>query len=115
MKYSKTLILAYILPFIVAVNGCQNSTKQESPKTQNMVISDENTPPTTDNEKEPRGITLDKSDLKTQQDGSFQPVNYQHQNETFPFWGVDCIRFSGASAILLIIYLFITLGTKHYD
>src|SRR4030095_12158582 len=78
MKFTKTLILAYILPFIVAVNGCQNSSKQDQPKTQNTVM--EEPPPVTDNEKLSTGIT---SDLKTQSDGSFQTINYQLQTENY--------------------------------
>jgi len=79
MKFTKTLILAYILPFIVALNGCQNSGKQEQPKTQNIVALDDNTPPTTDNEKLSTGLM----DVKTQSDASIQPINYQLQTENY--------------------------------
>lgn len=82
MNYTKTLILAYILPFIIALNGCQNSSKQESGKNQNMVIADQETP-TTEKTSEPLGLIMDKVNLKTQSESTIQPINYRQQTENF--------------------------------
>ncbi len=79
MKLTKTLILAFILPFVVALNACQ----QESDKTSlNQDIQNYKTDAptsTTDLESAPKSKDLTTGENKS--DGLLKQVNYQQPTE----------------------------------
>jgi len=79
MKLTKTLILAFILPFVVALNACQ----QESDKTSGNqdIISYKTDAPstTTDLESAPKNKDFTSSENKP--DGLLKQVNYQQPTE----------------------------------
>jgi hypothetical protein len=79
MKFTKTLILAFILPFVVALNACQ----QESDKTSlNQDIQNYKTDAptsTTDQESAPKSKDLTTGENKS--DGILKQVNYQKPTE----------------------------------
>lgn len=79
MKLTKTLILAFILPFVVALNACQ----QESDKTSlNQDIQNYKTDAptsTTDQESAPKSKDLTTGENKS--DGTLKQVNYQQPTE----------------------------------
>ncbi len=85
MKHTKTLILAFILPFIVALNACQqasdkNSTSQEQPNINNYKTD---APSTTTRDYEPappKDGDITRSNDKTT-DGLLKQVNYQQPTE----------------------------------
>jgi len=80
MKLTKTLILAFILPFVVALNACQ----QESDKTSlNQDIQNYKTdaPTSTDDlESAPKSKDLSSVEKKVS-DGTLKQVNYQQPTE----------------------------------
>ena len=79
MKLTKTLILAFILPFVVALNACQ----QESDKTSlNQDIQNYKTDAptsTTDQESAPKSKDLTTGENKS--DGTLKQINYQQPTE----------------------------------
>jgi len=79
MKLTKTLILAFILPFVVALNACQ----QESDKTSlNQDIQNYKTDAptsTTDQESAPKNKDLTTGENKS--DGTLKQINYQQPTE----------------------------------
>ena len=79
MKLTKTLILAFILPFVVALNACQ----QESDKTsgnQDIINYKTDAPSTTtDLESAPKNKDFTSSENKP--DGLLKQVNYQQPTE----------------------------------
>jgi uncharacterized coiled-coil protein SlyX len=85
MKYAKTLIFAYILPFIVVLNACQNSDKQTPQNEKNIGSIDYQTPPSTLKDEDvssPKdNLSLRSGDKK--QDGDIKQVNYQQQTENY--------------------------------
>lgn len=85
MKYAKTLILAYILPFIVVLNACQNSDKQYPQNEKNIGSIDYQTPPSTLKDED---VSSPKSDLmlrsgENKPEGDIRQVNYQQQTENY--------------------------------
>jgi len=79
MKLTKTLILAFILPFVVALNACQ----QESDKTsgnQDIINYKTDAPSTTtDLESAPKNKDLTSGENKS--DGTLKQINYQQPTE----------------------------------
>ena len=79
MKLTKTLFLAFILPFVVALNACQ----QESDKTsgnQDVINYKTDAPSTTtDLESAPKNKDFTSSENKL--DGSLKQINYQQPTE----------------------------------
>lgn len=85
MKLTKSLILAYILPFIVAFNACQQegdklSTSQEQVNSYNYK-TDAPTTTTGDVEKSPVKDEQYPSGEERKNDGTIKQVNYQQPTE----------------------------------
>lgn len=84
MKLTKTLFLAFILPFIVALNACQEqsdktSLNQEQPITYNKTDAPTTT---TDIESSPKSKELLLSgENERKNDGSLKQINYQQPTE----------------------------------
>lgn len=96
MKYAKLLILAYILPFIVALNACQQSDKH-------TVNEKQMTPPSTITDgdfktDEPR--EQDKTDLSSGMTrNDVKQVNYQQQSENYNTQDKRMIIRSGTMSV----------------
>src|SRR6187402_1327160 len=86
MKYTKTLILAFILPFVVALNACQQSSdKQSVYQEQNSTENyRKDAPPPSSMNYESAPIT-DADDItrstEKKMDGTIKQVNYQQPTE----------------------------------
>ncbi|MCI0449850.1 MAG: DUF4349 domain-containing protein [Chlorobi bacterium] len=97
MKYAKTLALAYIIPFIVAFNGCGNSDKQTSGDKRVITTDMESSPPQTIED-----LALLKVDEKVSQnesDGNIQQINYRQQTENYNLQDKRMIIRSGTMSI----------------
>lgn len=84
MKYAKTLLLAYILPFIVVLNACQTSDKQPPQNQKISGITDLESPPSTVNDE----VSLPKNNMmlrsgENKPDGDIKQVSYQQQTENY--------------------------------
>lgn len=84
MKYAKLLALAYIIPFIVALNGCQQSDKQTGNQQplDNKKSDRQSAPITYDLESstsEPKSNSLGLS----QEQDNLKQINYQQQQENY--------------------------------
>jgi VIT1/CCC1 family predicted Fe2+/Mn2+ transporter len=81
MKYSKLLILAYILPFLAGLNACQqgdkNTYKEQSTGTQNYEPL-----PTTDEKSKTNTLSAMELGL-TDMDATNKKVNYQQPQENY--------------------------------
>lgn len=83
MKYAKLLALAYIIPFIVALNGCQKD-KQTSHNEQPFGLSQERSAPVTDGElKNESPKSMDDGVTKDVGRQDNLKVNYQQQQENY--------------------------------
>ena len=102
MKYAKLFILAYILPFIVALNACQNADKKTVDRdSQKITVNDLEAPPTGIEEKNsPRSMVM----VDNTSDGNIQPVNYQQQTENYNTQDKRMIIRSGTMSIEAEIY-----------
>ena len=90
MKYVKTLILAYILPFIVLFNACQDADQQSLEKQSGdnnyFQTVDQDAPPPVEND-DP--VSSPKSDMKsrtgdnTTGESNLKQVNYQQPTDNF--------------------------------
>ena len=84
MKYTKTLILAFILPFLVALNACQQaSDKQSVNQEQPFYNSKTDAPSTTTKDYEsapPKDGDVTGSNEKLT-DGKLKQINYQQPTE----------------------------------
>lgn len=84
MNYTKTLILAYILPFAVLLSACQEqSDKQSVDQQRNLVVTDLEPPPSGNEDV----TSSPKSDMKqrdfdSKSDGNLKQVSYQQQDIT---------------------------------
>jgi hypothetical protein len=96
MKYAKLLALAYIIPFIVAVIGCQKSENKTGNDRQIIGITDSEAPPTDQEKTSPKSNMMS---TVTIEDGSFQQVNYQQQSENYNTQDKRMIIRSGAMSI----------------
>jgi hypothetical protein len=83
MKYAKLLALAYIIPFIVALNGCQQTDKNTSQNEQPPTgLMNKQSAPITDGEFKPDAVSRDENDLKLGVVGdNLKQVNYQQPTE----------------------------------
>jgi len=83
MKLTKTLILAFILPFIVALNACQEQSEKQSLNQEQLFYKTDAPPPsTTNNESSPKKDADDitgKNENKL--DGSLKQISYQQPTE----------------------------------
>ncbi len=86
MKYTKTLILAFILPFIVALNACQEasdkqSVNQEQPRS-DFYKTDAPSTTTNDYESAPQKDIDDiTGNNEKKSDGKLKQINYQQPTE----------------------------------
>ena len=86
MKFTKTLILAYILPFIVVFNACQKDSEKQSVNLDQQSTENfrkDTPPPSTMNyESAP---TSDADDItrsnEKKTDGTIKQINYQQPTE----------------------------------
>lgn len=88
MKYAKTLLLAYILPFIVVLNACQKFDKQPTQDRNVEGITDLESPPTTvtkDEISSPKNNMMYRSGENKPDgtDGDIKQVSYQQQSENY--------------------------------
>ncbi|NOS83844.1 MAG: DUF4349 domain-containing protein [Ignavibacteria bacterium] len=84
MKLTKTLFLAFILPFVVALNACQEqSEKQSVNQEQQLYKTDAPPSSTTNNESAPKKDIDDitRSGENKISDGTLKQVNYQQPTE----------------------------------
>lgn len=83
MKLTKTLFLAFILPFIVALNACQQeSDKQSITREPNSYNYKTDAPSTTnDLEQAPKNLELQTSGENKVSDGTLKQINYQQPTE----------------------------------
>lgn len=84
MKLTKTLILAFILPFIVALNACQQESDKQSITREPNSYNYKTDPPSTTNDLEqaPKNMELQTSgENKTKDDGTLKQINYQQPTE----------------------------------
>jgi len=83
MKLTKTLILAFILPFIVALNACQEQSEKQALNQEQLFYKTDAPPPsTTNNESSPKKDADDitgKNENKL--DGSLKQISYQQPTE----------------------------------
>jgi hypothetical protein len=79
MKYTKTLILAYILPFVVVLSACQQTDKQTGNK-ENILFQEEYS---TNAPVQDRSLSEYESSPKSKeiQDGTTKNINYQQPGE----------------------------------
>lgn len=79
MKYTKTLILAYILPFVVLLSACQQTDKQTGNK-ENILFQEEYS---TNAPVQDRSLSEYESSPKSKeiQDGTVKNINYQQPGE----------------------------------
>lgn len=95
MKYAKTLALAYIIPFIVALGGCDKLADKQTGVTDlepQSTTVDEKTP-------SPKNQMMDISTTYGNEDGSTRQINYQQQTENFNTQDKRMIIRSGAMSI----------------
>ncbi|MCC6865271.1 MAG: DUF4349 domain-containing protein [Ignavibacteria bacterium] len=83
MKFQKTLILAFILPFVVALNACQNdndkvSVNQEQSGNKNYKTD---APTSTDYDRQVKGNDNETSGENKTNDGILKQINYQQPIE----------------------------------
>ena len=97
MNYAKTLALAYIIPFIVALNGCGDTDKHTSGE-QKIMNVDLEAPSQVNDEKSP---SSDFMTIKPQQesDGNLRQINYQQQTENYSIQDKRMIIRSGSMSI----------------
>lgn len=84
MKLTKTLFLAFILPFIVALNACQEQSDKTSLNQEQPIIYNKTDAPTTttDIESSPKSKELLLSgENERKNDGSLKQINYQQPTE----------------------------------
>jgi hypothetical protein len=83
MKLTKTLILAYILPFIVVLNACQQASDKQSVYQEQNYKTDTPPPNSTSNyESAPLKDADDITGSKEKKtDGSLKQINYQQPTE----------------------------------
>jgi len=96
MKYIKILSFLVILPYIVAVIGCQKTDMQTGSTEQKMITTDMEAPPssTTGDTK----TRLDDMSMKSK-DQTTQQVNYQQQTDNFNTQDKRMIIRSGTMSI----------------
>lgn len=99
MKYAKLLVLAHILPFVVALNACQMSDKKTGSEQNSL------------NEMEPLSTTITDGEFKKDapkdmqvqgwqnQDGVLKQVNYQQPQENFNTQDKRMIIRSGTMSV----------------
>ncbi len=84
MNYTKTLILAYILPFAVLLSACQEqSDKQSVDQQRNLVVTDLEPPPSgnEDVSSSPKS-DMKQRDFDSKSDGNLKQVSYQQEDIT---------------------------------
>lgn len=81
MRYLKLLALAYLLPFIVALNACQQMDKSTGDKNYNKETSPQTTAPVQDGEFKTDAPSSEQNEKVV--DGRLKQVNYQQQTDNF--------------------------------
>lgn len=81
MKLTKTLILAFILPFVVALNACQEQSDKNTISQEQPFYNSKSDAPTstTDIESAPKNKEFTSGENKS--DGSLKQINYQQPTE----------------------------------
>ena len=81
MKLTKTLILAFILPFVVALNACQEQSDKNTISQEQPFYNSKTDAPTstTDIESAPKNKEFTSGENKL--DGSLKQINYQQPTE----------------------------------
>lgn len=84
MKYTKTLILAYILPFIVVFNACQQASDKQSVNQEQQNFKTDTPPPNSTSNYESAPLK-DADDItgsnEKKSDGKLKQINYQQPTE----------------------------------
>jgi hypothetical protein len=91
MKFAKTLILAYMLPFIVAVSGCQKTSDKQTGENKQRIVN------ITDVEPVPSDQL--KVDLGTNQEGAPQLINYKQPTDNYNTQDKRMIIRSGTMSV----------------
>ncbi len=81
MKLTKTLFLAFILPFVVALNACQEQSDKQSLNQEQPFYNSKTDAPTTttDIESSPKNKEFTSGENKS--DGTLKQINYQQPTE----------------------------------
>jgi hypothetical protein len=81
MKLTKTLFLAFILPFVVALNACQEQSDKTSVNQEQPFYNSKTDAPTstTDIESSPKNKDFTSGENKS--DGTVKLINYQQPTE----------------------------------
>jgi hypothetical protein len=95
MKYAKTLALAYIIPFIVALNGCGEADKQTGDN-KNITVTELEAPPSANEEKTSSSLIVVTDNSS---EGNIQQINYPRQTENYSLQDKRMIIRSGTMSI----------------
>jgi hypothetical protein len=81
MKLRKTLILAFILPFVVALNACQQESDKNSISQEQPFYNSKTDAPSTTTDLESAPKNKDFTSGENKSDGTLKQINYQQPTE----------------------------------